>query len=145
MAAINKISKILLVDDDEINNFYNESLLKDDLRFKGDIHACLHGKDALDYLKNEGSYVENGTKYPKPDLILLDINMPIMNGFEFLDQYKSLPEEFKAKIVIYMLTSSLNAQDKVRASEYPDLTEYIRKPLNAKELEKILEKHYGLK
>jgi CheY-like chemotaxis protein len=141
MKTIKNLSRILLVDDDEINNFYNESLLRDDLKFKGEIDTCLNGKDAIDYLKNEGPYTSS-SECPRPDLILLDINMPIMNGFEFLEAYKKLNEKMKAKIIICMLTSSLNDSDRQKSLEYKDLKEYLKKPLNAKELESLLEKHF---
>ena len=143
MKGINRISRILLVDDDGANNFYNQSLLKDNLQFEGDIQVCLHGKDALDYLKNEGAYVENGVKYPKPDLILLDINMPVMDGFEFLEAYKLLSEEKKAQIIIYMVTSSLNEKDRARANQFPELNGYINKPLNLEGLEEIILKYFN--
>ncbi len=141
MDALNNISRILLVDDDSINNFYNESLLRHNLGFKGEIAVCLHGQDAMDYLKNEGDYIENGQKYPTPDLILLDINMPIMDGFEFLDAYDALPKEKKARIIIVMLTSSLNEKDRDRASTYKSLTDYISKPLDADSLQEVIKKY----
>ncbi len=137
MRTIDKISKILLVDDDEVNNFFNKSLLTRQLQFKGEIKICVNGKEALEYLETE---IQKGI-YNSPDLIFLDINMPVMNGFEFMTHYEQLPENMKAKIVVCMLTSSLNEEDIEKAQQFDSLREYIHKPLGVEECLSIIEKH----
>lgn len=143
MTDINVISNILLVDDDPTSIFLQQHLLTDVCKYEGQIHACHNGKVALDYLENKGEYASNGQEYPKPDLILLDINMPVMNGFEFLDVYKNLPEKLKGGIVISMLTSSLNKQDKDKADKYQDVSDFITKPITKEHLDGILANHFA--
>ncbi|MEO9805710.1 MAG: response regulator [Reichenbachiella sp.] len=143
MIDINIISNILLVDDDQTSIFLQQHLLTDVCNYTGKIHACHNGKVALDYLENKGEFKENGTSYPKPDLILLDINMPVMNGFEFLDRYVLLPKELKGGIVISMLTSSLNKLDRDKAKKYQDVSDFITKPITKEQLLGIVEKHFG--
>jgi CheY-like chemotaxis protein len=78
-----KTVSVLLVDDDEINNFISIKLIKKGLT-NSDIMACLNGKYAIDQLAE----IQRKDPEKLPDYILLDINMPIMNGWEFLDEYK---------------------------------------------------------
>lgn len=143
MIDINVISNILLVDDDPTSLFLQQHLLTDVCNFKGQIHECHNGKMALDYLENKGEFASNGTSFPKPELILLDINMPVMNGFEFLDAYKILPKELRGGIVISMLTSSLNKLDKDKAEKYHDVSDFITKPITKEHLLDIVQKHFG--
>ncbi|MEP3389538.1 MAG: response regulator, partial [Reichenbachiella sp.] len=117
--------------------------LTDVCNFKGQVHECHNGKMALDYIENKGEFASNGTTYPKPELILLDINMPVMNGFEFLDAYKVLPKDLRGGIVISMLTSSLNKLDKDKAEKYHDVSDFITKPITKEHLLDIVEKHFG--
>jgi len=135
-----KIKSILLVDDDEINNFYNETILRDEVGFSGDINVCYNGEEALDFLLSKGKYaaIENSC----PDMILLDVNMPIMNGFEFLESYADLAEELKAKIVICMLTSSLNDSDKEKAKSSGIIKEYMAKSLDKDKLIDIINRNF---
>lgn len=143
MMDINIISNILLVDDDPTSIFLQQHLLTDVCKYEGKIHECHNGKMALDYLKNQGEFAENGSTYPKPELILLDINMPVMNGFEFLDAYKLLPAPLKGGIVISMLTSSLNKLDREKAEKYQDVSDFITKPITKEQLLNIVSKHFG--
>ncbi|MDW3208998.1 MAG: response regulator [Reichenbachiella sp.] len=143
MIDINVISNILLVDDDPTSLFLQQHLLTDVCNFKGQVHECHNGKMALDYIENKGEFASNGTTYPKPELILLDINMPVMNGFEFLDAYKVLPKDLRGGIVISMLTSSLNKLDKDKAEKYHDVSDFITKPITKEHLLDIVEKHFG--
>lgn len=143
MIDINVISNILLVDDDPTSLFLQRHLLTDVCKYEGKIHECHNGKLALDYIESKGEFEANGTTYPKPDLILLDINMPVMNGFEFLDTYKQLPLELRGGIVISMLTSSLNKLDKDKAEMYQDVSDFITKPITRDQLLGIVAKHFG--
>lgn len=79
----------------------------------------------------------------KVDLIFLDINMPAMDGWEFMEEYKKLPEEQKADIVLIMLTTSLNPDDELRTLETPEIAGFENKPLKQDRLEKILNKYFG--
>jgi CheY-like chemotaxis protein len=122
---------VLLVDDDEINNFISIKLIKKAL-LNTEIMACLNGKFAIDQL------VEIQRKDPSklPDYILLDINMPIMNGWEFLDEYKRLNIDPEGKCKIYIISSSVFSNDINKARSYPLVKDFISKPLN---VDKIIE------
>lgn len=141
MFDINVISNILLVDDDETSIYLQNHLLTDVCKFKGHIEICYNGKTALEYIKAEGEYQSRSN--PLPDLILLDINMPVMNGFEFLEGYSDLDENLRGGIVISMLTSSLNSHDKEKADQYQTVSDFITKPLERDVLLDIVEKHFG--
>lgn len=69
-----------------------------------------------------------------PDAIYLDIEMPIMNGWEFMDEFLKLPEDIRSKINIFIVTSSISNDDKDKAASYPEIKKYITKPLDAEKL-----------
>ena len=79
---------------------------------------------------------------PRPDLIFLDINMPAMDGWEFLGIYRTLPAEKKADTVLIMLTTSLNPDDELRTRAIPEVSGFEHKPLNQASLEKVLSKYF---
>ena len=68
--------------------------------------------------------------------------MPAMNGWEFLDKYKKLSKERKVEIVVVMLTTSLNPDDKLKANEMPDISGFETKPLTTEKLNRILTKYF---
>lgn len=74
-----------------------------------------------------------------PDLILLDIEMPVMNGWQFMDKYSALPEDIKKQIRIYMVSSSFSDRDRERVKSYPDIQDYIVKPLRIEKIVELLE------
>ena len=64
-----------------------------------------------------------------PDVIFLDINMPVMNGWQFLEQFKEVQPSFNKEIVIYSVSSSFDDRDINRSKEYTEVTDYIIKPV----------------
>jgi len=130
----NQAVSILLVDDDEINNFISIKLIKKAL-ISTEIVACLNGKFAIEQL------VEMQRKGPEklPDYILLDINMPIMNGWEFLDEYKRLNIDPLGKTKIYIISSSVFSNDINKARSYPLVKSFISKPLSVEKIKEMFE------
>src|SRR5438445_13790262 len=104
-----KLKCIMLVDDNPDDNFFHERVIKKDNAAEF-VVAKQTGMDALEYLKSKKSNED-----PHPDLIFLDINMPGMNGWEFLEEYNKLDEIFKSRAIIIMLTTSENPDDKMKA------------------------------
>lgn len=131
-----KLKSVLLVDDDSINNFINERLIKK-MDLTEEVNISLNGKEALEYLKKRS---EEGK--PSPELILLDINMPVMDGFEFLEAFQKLEIPDKNSIIIVMLTTSTNPSDTERL-ENTGVEGYINKPLTEQKLRDVLEKHFA--
>lgn len=127
---------ILLVDDDEINNFISIKLIKKALS-NTEITACLNGKFAIDQLWEITS--KNPDKLP--DYILLDINMPIMNGWEFLDEYEKLKIDPSHKTKIFIISSSVFSNDINRAKSYPLVVDFISKPLNVEKITDLFKNH----
>ncbi len=128
-----KIKTIVLVDDDNDTNIYNEFILSD-TGIVENILIFQNGKTALDFLTKK----DNTGHYPKPEIIFLDINMPIMNGWDFLEAYKKIPAEQRAGIIITMLSSSMNPDDKVKAEKMDIINGFINKPLTEMKFKELV-------
>jgi CheY-like chemotaxis protein len=134
MTINTKPVSILLVDDDEINNFISVKLIKKTL-LNTDIKTCLNGKFAIDELVD----MQNANPNDLPDYILLDINMPIMNGWEFLDEYKRLGIDPNGKSKIYIISSSVFNNDINKAKSYSLVKDFISKPLSVEKIREVLD------
>lgn len=130
-----KLSCILLVDDDEVTNFLHKKILKE-ADVAEHILVALNGEEALDILRNVSDYKESG--YPQPELIFLDINMPRMNGWEFIEEYQKLDESIKGNLLVVMLTVSLNPAEEIKASKLPAITAFRSKPLTVEMVNKLI-------
>jgi CheY-like chemotaxis protein len=132
-----KLNHILLVDDDTINNFINEKLLKK-LDIANKISVSLNGEEAITLLKK----ICDGQDEICPELILLDINMPVMDGFEFLEKYKGLNFPEKQSVIIVMLTTSTNPNDTERLNR-AGISGYINKPLTEDKIRGLMKEFFN--
>jgi CheY-like chemotaxis protein len=126
---------VLLIDDDPITNFLNESLLQE-LQVAQHIAVALNGKDALEFIQTHWRDQTHSTAEKHRKLILLDINMPVMDGFEFLEHYEKIARH--DEVCVAMLSSSDNPKDLVRARFYP-ITACMEKPLDEEKIKRLLE------
>ncbi|MCW3085162.1 MAG: hypothetical protein JWP12_2528 [Bacteroidetes bacterium] len=123
----------MLVDDDEDDNFFHEmAIIDNDLA--NTVIVQNSAKKALSYLKEKTD--------PLSDLIFLDINMPGMTGWEFLEEYNHLNKELQGKAVIIMLSTSANSKDITKAKNWDFVSDYITKPLTKEAMEIIIEKYF---
>lgn len=129
-----KLAKILLVDDNEADNYLHKLIITE-VGIAESVVDMLDGEAALEYLKSN-------PEDQAPDLIFLDINMPRMNGWEFLDAYKQLPLVKKNAIVIIMLTTSVFGKDRERAEQMSQFAGFLNKPLTEESLLKVIHKHF---
>lgn len=122
------VKRILIIDDDPVNNMINQKLIK---KFKPEVEisTTMNAVEALKMLE------ENPDN--KPDLILLDINMPVMTGWEFLEEARSKGIE----LLVVMLSSSIDKHDQSKSSNYPVVVDYVVKPLSIDRLEELFARH----
>lgn len=125
---MDKLERILLIDDDVNTNFYNRILLSQ-ANVCEEILEFQNANEGLDYIK-EGHTV---------NMILLDINMPIMNGWQFLEAYEQLDETQKDAVIVVMLTSSIDEDDQEKAAMYDSVKKFIRKPITPELINEIME------
>lgn len=121
------MKNILLVDDDDIFNFLNTKVLEAS-GVASEIHTANNGQQAIDLLNNYFS----GTA-SLPDVILLDLNMPVMDGFGFLQAFKRLNLPRKERVTIIIVTSSEDPNDMARARDM-GVTTYLTKPVSRERL-----------
>lgn len=128
---------IMLVDDNPDDNFFHERVIK-----KYDATIVVIAKEsaleALEQLKAKNN--DNGSH---PDLIFLDINMPGMNGWEFLEQFNTLDKELQSKAIVVMLTTSENPDDKMKAMSLSVPCDFRTKPLTPQMLEQIIQNNFS--
>jgi len=123
---------VMLIDDSSTDNFINERVIQMS-GFSRQIITKDTGRIALEYLKTN---IENSDKIP--EVIFLDLNMPVVNGFAFLNEFKNLPENIKKISKIVILTSSEKIEDIDAVKELPIIMDYISKPLSEKSLQNLL-------
>lgn len=133
---MHKLPCILLVDDDDTTNYLNK-LLFSRLDVVDTLLVALNGQDALDQIQACGT--PGGPAFPS--LILLDMKMPVMDGFEFLEAYVQLPEAQRESVII-MLTTSLNPLDVVRMQDLP-IAGFLTKPLTKDKIYDMLHTYFG--
>jgi CheY-like chemotaxis protein len=132
------ISCTLLVDDDETTNFLNQALLRR-MAVTDTVLVAGNGQEALDLLHTHCVPVASPTC---PALILLDMKMPRMNGFEFLQAYTRRPPTENPAVIIIMLTTSLNPKDVERMQDLP-IAGYLTKPLTRDKINHLLQEHFS--
>ncbi len=136
---MSKPRTILLVDDDPTTNYLNRRLLEK-LAVADRVLVALNGQEALQILAVECP--ETGGDATCPALIFLDINMPLMNGFDFLEAYQQLPLAHCRALVIIMLTTSVHPHDMQRLDALP-VAGLLSKPLNPAKVQQVLAAHFG--
>ena len=132
-----KVELACIIDDDKI--YVNlvkkiieiKKLSKNLLIFK-------NGREALDHFK---LILENATEDVLPDIIFLDINMPVMDGWEFLNEFIKIKNNFEKKITLYVVSSSIDPRDLERAKSFNLVTDYLIKPIELKKFEKIFDRN----
>lgn len=129
-----KNKTIWIIDDDPIQIFIAKRQLKN-LGFSQDILTMANAKNALEEIQNLNADKDREL----PDLILVDLNMPQMDGWEFLEEYDKIT--VKKKVDIYLVTSSIDPVDMRRAEAWDSVKGYLAKPLKTEELVKILNKY----
>jgi CheY-like chemotaxis protein len=126
-----KLSTVLLIDDDEPTNFINSYIIQE-TNCAESIKAVQSAEEGLRYLSKS---------VPAPELIFLDINMPGLSGWDFLEEYKKLPQPQKTSIIV-MLTTSLNPDDQVRARTIHEVSDFRSKNLSPEMLTELLQEHF---
>ncbi len=130
------VNCVLLIDDDKATNFFNERVVTKHENFQ-QVNTVQSGMAALEYL----NAVKNNTA-TKPDLIFLDINMPAMNGWEFLTEFSKLDQNLTHGIKIILLSTSSNPDDVRESAKNHSVDDFINKPLSLGLLDNVLKTHF---
>lgn len=129
----------MLIDDDEIHsNLCYELILKSGIT--DSVSIFNDAEEALQFIKKNAGRPEE-----LPDLIFLDINMPFMDGWEFLDAYEGMKASVEKQIVLILLTSSVYKNDIEKAKQYKSVVEYIKTPISINKLLETKEVYFNKK
>lgn len=128
-----KVDTICLVDDDDVYHYIMEYTISKKKLAKT-ILKFMDGETAINFIKGN---LTNQSKLP--ELILLDLNMPVMDGWEFLHEFVIIQSQLKKKITIYVVTSSVNETDIEKAQNFQIISGYLIKPITEEKLLEILD------
>ena len=132
---IKKIPLMGIIDDDTIYQFILTSIINKN-KLAENILSFSDGEKAIQY------FMDNKTNSEKiPDILFLDVNMPIMDGWMFIEEYARIKKEIIKKTAIFMLSSSVNPIDIERAGEISEISDYIIKPIKLEEVKRIFDNH----
>ena len=131
---MHKLSSVLLVDDDETTNFLNAHLLKS-LGVTDQVLVAINGREALSLLARHCTPPATTC----PLLVLLDINMPVMGGIDFLEAYQPQPPAQAIRVAV--LTSSVHPRDLERLRQLPHIA-LLHKPLTRDKINTLLQEHF---
>ncbi len=127
------IKNIFLVDDDATFVFMTKKIIRS-TAINSEINEFADGEAAIDFLKDHLDHTE-----PLPDVIFLDLNMPIMDGWGFLEEYVSLEPKMKKKVKLYIVSSSISPHEIERAKQFSSVSDFIIKPLVKEKFIEIIE------
>lgn len=126
------IGNTYVVDDDPIHVFGMQLLLKK-IKFSKEVLVFRNGQEAIDAILES-----LGKGETLPSIIFLDLNMPIKDGWGFLEDFVQIPHHNRQKVIIYVVSSSIHPSDMEKAKKYEVVSNYIIKPINEKELTQLL-------
>lgn len=132
--ASKKYRTVMLIDDNEIDNLINQKMIEA-AAIAENIYTHTGAKSAIEFLRNMEKM--DFAKDVLPNVIFLDIDMPLMDGFQFLDEFEKLTEATKKMCKVVMLTSSINPQDFDRSKKYNNVKLFLNKPLSNESILKI--------
>jgi CheY-like chemotaxis protein len=138
--AVKRLTCILLVDDDPVSIFLTSTYLED-LQICGQVRVASNGMEAFDYIREHCERRKPVVPCNCPDLVILDIDMPLMNGFDFLEQCRQ--SGFLQIFKVIILTSSKSRRDEERARKYP-IVDYLVKPVTGSEWLTVIDREFEL-
>ncbi|MBC7889232.1 MAG: response regulator [Ferruginibacter sp.] len=136
-----KLNCILLIDDDEATNFLSNIIIEES-GCALDIKTRQTAKAALKYITDSSQPGCKSGYFPYPELIFLDINMPAMDGWEFLEKYKEIKNNLPHIPIIIMLSTSINPDDKLKAMGLSEISDYYNKPITSEMIRQVVDKYF---
>lgn len=124
---------VCLIDDDKIYQFTARKILES-TGLARSIVSFFNGSEAIGYFRENAQ-----NKDQLPDVVFLDINMPVMNGWDFLDEFQQLRNKIEKTILIYMVSSSVDDTDIQKSRTYQEVKDYIVKPINRQRYQELME------
>lgn len=131
------LNHIVLIEDNETTSFLNNRLLSR-LGVARQVSSFSKADEALDFLWGAQAHDTQAV----PDLVFVDLKMPGMSGFDFLERYSQLPADAQARTVVAVLTTSMHGADTARVAQYPNV-EYLTKPLTEEKMQRLLTKRFA--
>ncbi len=135
LTMADKLNCIMLIDDNEDDNFFHSRVIQKN-SLANNVIVMPSALEALGYLKLKDQ------QRIKPDLILLDINMPGMNGWEFLDAYQQLEKDERGDMIVVMLTTSENPDDEEKSLAFDFVCNFQTKPLTKEKLQEVISENF---
>lgn len=131
--AANRLQHFIVIDDSKLDCFIAEKVIKNTGRCES-VTSYLSAREALEFISSD----KLSSHYPI--IVLVDIQMPVMNGFEFVEAFEKLPYHITKNYNIYVISSSINDNDLTKIPQYPSVIQFINKPLTSNNLSALLAK-----